>query len=513
MTTNGGENAIVSASGRARVITPRSRQRRAIRGPTRRERSNGRAGEREATNSTAPINPIPRDLADERVVVERLVEALVEPRAARGRLGDEPVPLDDVEVLHRRGRRDGVGGVCVAVPEDALRRIRDDAPHPFRDEAARERDVRGRQALRDRDQVRLDPEELAPEPAAEASEAGDHLVGDQQDVVATEHLLDRREVTRGRDEHTAGCLQRLGDKGGDGLRALPEDQLLEVVREEPHEVVVRHPLGRLPEPVRRPHVPDHRERKVEPLVKVGQAGQSGGEHRDAVVPAGPRDELLLLGTVECVVVEPDELRVGVVRVRAARPEEHLGHGDRGGGEDALGEEGGRLGRHRREAVVVGEPLDLARDRLGHLRPAVPDVHAPETGHRVEVRLTAGVPQRATAAAYDHVPAVLLVAPRLAERVEDVLPVDVLDRVGGLRRHGAGALSASRTFGRLTNIAAHEGAVQAAARREPARGRRRRRRTRRSPRRTRGDSLPTRRTCARRRSGAPSAGRPSAGRDA
>ena len=44
---------------------------------------------------------------------------------------------------------------------------------------------------------------------------------------------------------------------------------------------------------------------------------------DAVVAAMPRDDLLLARPPERVVVEPDELDLGVVRVRAARAEEDL----------------------------------------------------------------------------------------------------------------------------------------------------------------------------------------------
>ena len=66
-----------------------------------------------------------------------------------------------------------------------------------------------------------------PEPA----EAGDDLVGDQQDVVPAQDLLDRLEVAVRRHDHAARALDRLGDERRDRLGPFGEDQLLELVRE------------------------------------------------------------------------------------------------------------------------------------------------------------------------------------------------------------------------------------------------------------------------------------------
>ena len=73
--TNGGENAIVSAAGSARVITPRSRQRaRDARADAERRVERRARDPRDSTNSTAADQPEAAHLADERVVGERLAQ-------------------------------------------------------------------------------------------------------------------------------------------------------------------------------------------------------------------------------------------------------------------------------------------------------------------------------------------------------------------------------------------------------------------------------------------------------
>ena len=124
------------------------------------------------------------------------------------------------------------------------------------------------------------PNTSAPNQRAEAAEAGDHLVGDQQHVVPAQHLLDRaRSSRRGGDDHAARALERLADEGGDRLGALGEDQLLEIVRQLLRELLVAHARLGLPEPVRRRRVPDHRQRQVEAVVQALQPGEPGGHRR------------------------------------------------------------------------------------------------------------------------------------------------------------------------------------------------------------------------------------------
>jgi hypothetical protein len=146
-----------------------------------------------------------------------------------------------------------------------------------------------------------------------------------------------------------------------------------------------------------------------------------------VIPARTGDDLLLLRAPEQVVVHPHELDLRVVGVGPAVAVEHLRHAGGGERDDPLGKQRGSVGRHRRERVVVGQPERLRAQRLGDLRVAVADVHAPQPGHRVEVRAALVVGQRAALAADDHAPrAARLVLAQDAEGVEDMTAIDVAE---------------------------------------------------------------------------------------
>ena len=47
---------------------------------------------------------------------------------------------------------------------------------------------------------------------AEPAEAGDHLVGDEEDVVRAAQLAQRAQVAGRRHDHAAGALHRLGEQ-------------------------------------------------------------------------------------------------------------------------------------------------------------------------------------------------------------------------------------------------------------------------------------------------------------
>ena len=100
-----------------------------------------------------------------------------------------------------------------------------------------------REPLRARDDVRPDVVALGAEPVAEPAEAGDHLVGGEEDVVLVADRANALPVAGGRREAAAGVLYGLHVDEADGLRAEREDRLLEVVEQEPRELRLRL-LGR-----------------------------------------------------------------------------------------------------------------------------------------------------------------------------------------------------------------------------------------------------------------------------
>ena len=83
-------------------------------------------------------------------------------------------------------------------------------------------------ALGDGDQIRTHAEDFRAEHLAETTEAADDFVGDQQDVVTVENLLDGSVVARWWHQHATGTDDGLRDHGTDGIRTLLEDQALEV---------------------------------------------------------------------------------------------------------------------------------------------------------------------------------------------------------------------------------------------------------------------------------------------
>ena len=86
-------------------------------------------------------------------------------------------------------------------------------------------------------QVRADTKEIGTEGGAEATEAGDHLVEDQQDAVPCADLTQSLQVALRRHDDPGGALHRLDDDGGDVARIVQRDDALEFLGE------VRAPLG------------------------------------------------------------------------------------------------------------------------------------------------------------------------------------------------------------------------------------------------------------------------------
>ena len=70
---------------------------------------------------------------------------------------------------------------------------------------------------------------------------------------------------------------------------------------------------------------DLRERQIEFLVEKLQPRQAARHQARAVIAAPARDDLLLFGPVQHIVVIPDQLDIGFIGVRTAKPVIDLGH--------------------------------------------------------------------------------------------------------------------------------------------------------------------------------------------
>ena len=127
--------------------------------------------------------------------------------------------------------------------------------------------------MADGDHVRLVVVALAAEPVAEPAPGADHLVGDQQHVVAVADLAHALEVALLRRDAAARVLDRLEDHRGDGLGALEDDPLLDRVRR-PERVAILGPVVDVG--VR--HVAAARGERLE---RGPQRGEAGGRARPA----------------------------------------------------------------------------------------------------------------------------------------------------------------------------------------------------------------------------------------
>src|SRR5437879_4037444 len=102
-----------------------------------------------------------------------------------------------------------------------------------------------------------------------------------------------------------------------------------------------------------------------------------------MIAAEARYDLLLLGAAEDVVVEPDELDVGLVGVRAGHAVKDPAHAETDAADDALRELDHRLVRVAGIGVVVGKLQRLRVDSVGDFLPSVADIYAIEAGERVD----------------------------------------------------------------------------------------------------------------------------------
>ena len=178
------------------------------------------------------------------------------------------------------------------------------------------RHVGRRQCFRDADRVRLEAEGGTAEHGSEPAEAADHLVRDHVDVVFPADLHHLAKVPLRRYDHAAGAHHRLGDEGGNRVRVLFANEILELVRQSPREF--RFGLARMRQAVmvRASRVQNSRDRQIEIAVIVRQSRERGRCNGHTVIGIAAADDLLFARPAERIVHVPDELDLAVVRLRA-----------------------------------------------------------------------------------------------------------------------------------------------------------------------------------------------------
>ena len=297
----------------------------------------------------------------------------------------EILPFDDPERRERGRAGQRMARVGVAVRDEPCGRGDVERfGNAGADRGRAQRHITGRQALGETGHVGFHPPAAGAEQAAAAPEPGDHLVGDQQHVVRVADFPHQRPVIRRRHDDAARPLYGLGDERGDILRAQRPDLPVQDVGAYPAELLgvirpgipVRKRVGDLRAP---------RQERMVGLLERRHPVQRRPPEMHPVIPALKRNEPRL----RRLPARPPELARQLERrlhgIRSPQREEDLAHVL--GLEqrlDAGGQPCGRFVGEFAERAEIGEPAKLAVDGFAHLLPAVPDVHAPQPAHPVEI---------------------------------------------------------------------------------------------------------------------------------
>ena len=388
---SGGAKPRISPCGMARPMTPRRAALPRLRADLPRGSKNG-GSSRSSTNSTAASMPSPRTSPTFVWPAEGFAQFGGEIGAGLAGVLRPGPAVDQFEVGDAGGSADRMGGIGPAVADGAelVGALVQHLPHLVADDRARQRRIGRGQALGDGDEVGLDAVMVGAEHRAEAAEAGDDLVGDQQDVVFLEHRLDLLPVAGGRRHDAAGAEDRLADEGGDGIRPFARI-ISSSLSAQWARTLPRSSSGRRGGNSRALRCAGSARGRSKALWKRSRPVSEPVIDAGAVIAAPARDDLLLLRPAEDVVVVPDQLDVGLVGVRAGEAEIDPGHALRRAVDDHLGQRDRGLGAVPDIGVVVGEVLRLGGDRIGDLLAAVADIDAIEAGEGVELAVAVAVP--------------------------------------------------------------------------------------------------------------------------
>ncbi len=237
-------------------------------------------------------------------------------------------------------------------------------------------------ALGRRHQVRRHAEEVGGERRAEAAEAGDDLVEDQENAVLVADLAQALEIALRRRQHCGRARHRLDDDGGDRLGAVQSDQPLEIVGE--FGAVLRLILGEsvAGEIMGVADVVDARQMRGEGPAVGDHAADRHAAEADTVIAALAADQAGAGRLAVGAVVGERDLQRRVDRFGAGIGEEDTVQVLRCDLGETLGEiEGQRMAHLERGREI--QRHQLALDRGGDLPAAVAGIDAPEARGAVD----------------------------------------------------------------------------------------------------------------------------------
>ncbi len=229
--------------------------------------------------------------------------------------------------------------------------------------------------------VRCHPELDGGEDRPGAAKAGDHLVEDQQDIVAGADLAQALQVTHRRRHHAAGADDGLHHHRANILGAALGDEFFQGI--ELVGALFRQPAtegigGNIEQVGQEVDIVEGRKT----LAVVGNPLQRSAADIDAVVAPLAGDEARLAGLAPCALPDVGDLHRGLDRLGSRVGEEHPVES----GRRVLGQLLGEAKGHRRAELERRREIhfqQLPVDRIRHLAPAVAEIDAPEPGGDIE----------------------------------------------------------------------------------------------------------------------------------
>ena len=286
---------------------------------------------------------------------------------------------------------DGAGEVAVL-----LERFLD----PPVDHGGAQGDVARGDALGQAHDVGLDPPQAATEHRTAAAEAGDHFVGDQQHAVLVANLADQWPVVGRRHDDPARALDRLGDEGRHGVRALELDFPLQQVGADLAQLLWVLAVGVAVQPRSVDVVAAGQQRLVvAPEHRI--AVDRGATEVGAVVALAQGNELGAIGLALQLPVLASQLQGAFDGVRAARAEGHAAHVFRL--QQVHQDPRQFLGAGMADPVEQLEVLqliELGGDGRLHFLAVVANVDVPQPGHAIHQLTALVVVHIAAIAAHD-----------------------------------------------------------------------------------------------------------------
>ena len=261
-----------------------------------------------------------------------------------------------------------------------------------------------------------------------AGKAANHLVGHEENVVLAQQRLHLLEIALRRNDCAAGAHDRLGEEGGDGVRAFRLDERLERLGHARGELIFR--LARLMPAVvvGKFGVLEGGERQTEAGVHVRLSRQADRGAGAAVTGHLPGDDLCSPRFPGGIPIIPGEFYCGVVRLRARALEDDAGHGPGRNLEQRLGERDGGLVRAMAIKMVVAERAHLLGGDLRKPLGAKSERRAPESRDRVDVIASGIVEDSTTPATRNDVRAFFLVLAQIGLHMHQGCDIARLDRV-------------------------------------------------------------------------------------